>query len=709
METRPVANAAPYSSQGSEPGPVPPILSPAVQPTADVVAITLRDDFLIELGDALAGSSIRPADSVAAAVEQLASSRRAQVLIFDTRDLADIRGEVELALSEAPNAVALVFAEADAEQAVIAATKGLLGVQAVLPIPVDLHETAIAFDSALAEATARKPSRFRTAAAEILPTFDELPAEGGGVLGRWVAAVLGFAALTAGCIWWWHTRASAPPSIPPAPAPVASAQSSSAETVATPAPGLGETTVVQGKVDDLLEKARAALRDRHFTQPKGDNALVYYRSALVQDPKNGEAQDGLQRVAQVLFNRFDEAMDSGRLDEAAQALDNLRVAVPRNRRLAGLEVMVAHAQISKAVAAGNLERANELVREAQQTGLVSPDQVASWKADIAHREDEAHLTRLAALVEDSIRDDKLTDPPDDNARGYVEQLKAAAPTSGITLRAIHDLASAFLRKAREAGLGRSPADVDRWLAEARSTGANPSDIEDVRREIAAAQHQKASETARLLGLFHQRLGAGRLSDPGQDSAVYYLTQLQSADAGNPALPQADHDLAAKLLDRARSTISTGKGFKLAEADLTLARRYGADPQEVSSVRQLELTAAAAAAPRMAAAAAAGAGPGSATPKPATPIRIVPKLVHRVDPEFPARALEEDLGGDVTVRFIVDVNGNPRDVRVVEARPAGVFDHAVIQAVKHWHYEPTIVNGKPVEVPVQDTLHFNAPQ
>jgi TonB family protein len=85
-----------------------------------------------------------------------------------------------------------------------------------------------------------------------------------------------------------------------------------------------------------------------------------------------------------------------------------------------------------------------------------------------------------------------------------------------------------------------------------------------------------------------------------------------------------------------------------------------------------------------------------------------KRIKYVPPEFPAKALSQRVSGSVTIEYIVDTNGDPRDVRVVEATPPGVFDHAAINAVKHWHYEPVVANGVPVEVPVRTAIRFELP-
>ena len=57
------------------------------RPAVDVTAITTRDDFLLELGEALGGqASIRPVDSMSLALEHLSNAKRGQVLVIDTRD-----------------------------------------------------------------------------------------------------------------------------------------------------------------------------------------------------------------------------------------------------------------------------------------------------------------------------------------------------------------------------------------------------------------------------------------------------------------------------------------------------------------------------------------------------------------------------------------------------------------------------------------------
>src|SRR5262249_50619227 len=149
------------------------------------------------------------------------------------------------------------------------------------------------------------------------------------------------------------------------------------------------------------------------SEPIGDNALLYYRSAAAADPANGEAADGLQRVGSVLASRFDESMNSGRFDEAGVALANFKTAAANDNRIAAMEVRLITAQIAKALAEGNLDRVNQLIRQAQSSPAISADQINKWKTEAAHRQEDAKVQRLAGMITDRIRDGRLTDPSDD--------------------------------------------------------------------------------------------------------------------------------------------------------------------------------------------------------------------------------------------------------------------------------------------------------
>jgi protein TonB len=585
----------------------------------------------------------------------------------------------------------------------------------VLPIPIDKRKTGAVLDAAMNDAVAKKATARANPGMTVesfQPRLDggssAPPPEREKSKAPLFAALGVVAVAVAGGGYWFlnKDKGAAPPPVvntpkAAAPAPAAAGGAATTEDANADANPTVDTSIVNGKVDELLEKARLAMRERRYLEPIGDNALLYYRSAAAADPNNGEAKDGLQRVAGVAASRFDESMNAGKFDDASLALANLKVAALNDARVPPDELKLTTAQINKALADGNVDRASALVRQAQQSPNIPPDQLTKWRTDIGRRQEDAKVQRLANLVSDRIRDGKLVDPADDDAKTYVQQLHEVAPSNPITQRAVRELDAAYMRKAREAAAAKSTPEVDRWLAEARAGGVSAAEITSFQRDQASVRQKAAqAEIDRLAQAARDRIRDGKLTDPANDSAAFYLTQLQSTDGGNPAFTQVSHDLAAKLLDRARQAELSGKPM-LADPDLAQAKRWGADPKDILAVQQtVAVPRPATGGPTRSAAAASG----------LTPAQLAANLkrLKYVPPEFPSKALTQRVSGSVTIEYIVDTNGDPRDVRVVEASPPGVFDHAAMQAVKHWHYEPVVANGAPVEVPVRTAIRFELP-
>jgi len=84
------------------------------------------------------------------------------------------------------------------------------------------------------------------------------------------------------------------------------------------------------------------------------------------------------------------------------------------------------------------------------------------------------------------------------------------------------------------------------------------------------------------------------------------------------------------------------------------------------------------------------------PAPAKPVRIggaiaEPRLVHRVNPEYPPIAISARKEGVVILEATVDANGSVSDVRLLRSEP--LLDRAAIDAVKQWRYAPLQLNGQ----------------
>ena len=85
----------------------------------------------------------------------------------------------------------------------------------------------------------------------------------------------------------------------------------------------------------------------------------------------------------------------------------------------------------------------------------------------------------------------------------------------------------------------------------------------------------------------------------------------------------------------------------------------------------------------------------------------PKAIGSTDVAFPASAPAITANVAVTVKLLVDVNGNVTKVDLVSA-PQPIFDDAVIAAAKAFAFQPATFGGKPVPVEITFTHTFTPP-
>jgi protein TonB len=87
-----------------------------------------------------------------------------------------------------------------------------------------------------------------------------------------------------------------------------------------------------------------------------------------------------------------------------------------------------------------------------------------------------------------------------------------------------------------------------------------------------------------------------------------------------------------------------------------------------------------------------------TPDPAVPRPISnsgPVVILQPAPTYPPSAASRNIKGWVVVEFTVSKSGRVEDPRIVASEPDGIFDKAVLKAVKGWKYKPAMLGGEPV--------------
>lgn len=84
----------------------------------------------------------------------------------------------------------------------------------------------------------------------------------------------------------------------------------------------------------------------------------------------------------------------------------------------------------------------------------------------------------------------------------------------------------------------------------------------------------------------------------------------------------------------------------------------------------------------------------------------PKIAGQVAPEVPMSARRKAITGFVKVRYLITERGSVERLKVIDAKPKGIFEAGVLAALQQWTYEPAGYRGQPVRVSVVKTFRFN---
>jgi protein TonB len=80
-----------------------------------------------------------------------------------------------------------------------------------------------------------------------------------------------------------------------------------------------------------------------------------------------------------------------------------------------------------------------------------------------------------------------------------------------------------------------------------------------------------------------------------------------------------------------------------------------------------------------------------------------KIIARPNPVYPPLARQARIQGKVQLHAIIDKDGRVGELQVVSGHPLLV--KAALDAVQNWRYQPTVLNGEPVEVDTTIDVNF----
>lgn len=79
-----------------------------------------------------------------------------------------------------------------------------------------------------------------------------------------------------------------------------------------------------------------------------------------------------------------------------------------------------------------------------------------------------------------------------------------------------------------------------------------------------------------------------------------------------------------------------------------------------------------------------------------------KLIGKIGWQYPEEAARQHIGGKVVIHLVLDTAGKIKEITPVEGPT--ILSDAVLQSIKQWSFEPTTLDGDPVEVEVNvDTI------
>ncbi len=108
----------------------------------------------------------------------------------------------------------------------------------------------------------------------------------------------------------------------------------------------------------------------------------------------------------------------------------------------------------------------------------------------------------------------------------------------------------------------------------------------------------------------------------------------------------------------------------------------------------------------------GTAPPPPKPKQSGPLRVggnvqAAKIINRVQPVYPPLARQTRISGTVRLHAIISKDGTIQQLEVVSGHP--LLQQAALDAVRQWRYQPTLLNGEPVEVDTTIDVIFSLNQ
>ena len=404
-----------------------------------------------------------------------------------------------------------------------------------------------------------------------------------------------------------------------------------------------------------LAAAAQASADGRIVEPAGDSAIDRYAAILEQDPAHAQASRELDALLTELFAEIEWALLEGAVDDAAAIAAHVR----RVRRSSG-RLIFLEAQIQQALAG-----AAEAAPAAQE------------------------LASLLTIAGTRLEQGQLSTPRGDSALDYFRRAAELAPEDAQVQALSAALASAFAAAARVELEGGNVDRAGQLVALAAQLDLDGETRALLDLNIATVRQRVAQQRQSvLLASGIERLEAGALIEPDEDSALYYLSALRADDPQFSGLEVVWNRLLDTLEGNAARAIDAGDAEQ-AGAWIDGLESAGAEPVRVQALRdEIEFRR------RQAEYLAAPALPGE--------LQVISSGAFT----YPPAAASREVEGWIELEYVVDTTGVPKDITIVGAEPQGWFEEAALESLAQYRFVPFTYEGQVYERRVRTRINYN---
>jgi TonB family protein len=259
----------------------------------------------------------------------------------------------------------------------------------------------------------------------------------------------------------------------------------------------GPTTAEQ--IADQLARGQIAYATGRLADPRGDNALEYYRAVLALQPDHADGQAGVAHVVAALETRVRETLQARNARSGVAALAALRRAQPDHPRLDALQAELI--AISRTAAASLTQSANFQAARDQAPGAVDVSsndalaQTSDATLDAAPKSTPTppgapDLQRVVQLRERGA----LIGPEGANAYDALVALRAEFPEAEEVRTEQQRLAFALLEQTRTALAATELDDAAAFLTRTETLVPGMATTRALQEQLAKAQQQHDFET-----------------------------------------------------------------------------------------------------------------------------------------------------------------------------------------------------------------------